>query len=170
MFRRCALFGLLITHSVAWGCGDALVGPGDDPALRTDRTEYLAERIHPDGERREFEIIATYENRTPRNVYLSRCGSGPIYGIAVADGEERVAYNPTWGCGLATPFTIEPGTARVDTLHVEGPNSIPAEGILEGEFQLFYRVWSCPETVDQGCLLPEHLLVSNVFSVRLADE
>jgi len=99
-------------------------------SLRLDRSEYSATCLRGQGNTCSyaFTLVATYENRTPDTLYVSRCyptDPTPMYGIeTVGDTTEDAAYDPVWACvGHDSPIVIAPHAARVDTLRIEGPNA-----------------------------------------------
>ncbi len=146
--------------------------------LRLDRSEYSATcgRGKNNACSYAFTLVATYENRTPDTLYVSRClpaDPTPSYGIvASGDTTEDPAWDPMWACvGHDYPIVIAPHAARVDTLRIEGPNSFDGKtnapmGKFEGEFRLLYKVRSCELGRTKCQLLPE-LERAGTFRVHL---
>ena len=135
--------------------------------FRLDRSEYSATCIRGKSNTCSyaFTLVATYENRTPDTLYVSRCyptDPTPMYDIEVADDTtEDAAYAPMWACvGHDSPIVIAPHAARVDTLQIEGPNSFNGKtnapiGKFEGGFRLLYKVRSCEPGRTKCRPLPE---------------
>jgi hypothetical protein len=135
--------------------------------LRLDRSEYSAtcRRGKSNTCSYAFTLVATYENRTPDTLYVSRCyptDPTPMYGIEMVDDTtEDAAYERVWACvGHDSPIVIAPHAARVDTLRIEGPNAADGKtnapmGKFDGEFRLLYNVSSCQPGRSRCQLLPE---------------
>ena len=172
---RLFLVGLLLS-----GCGPSPAPVDDSYPVTTDRTVYTARPLFPCTAANcayGFTVVASYENRTDRPLYLARCypdSPTPIYGVRVVDPEdEEAAYSPVWACvGHNWAIPVQPGETRVDTLEVVGPNAFDGEtgvpfGVLEGEFYVSYQVQICPEE-DLRCFLVDAAGYSNNFEVKLA--
>jgi hypothetical protein len=150
----------------------------------TDSTAYTARPARQAGDTTEyaFTVVTRLENRGDVPIYLGRCypnSPEPIYGVQRLDTtaapqrmRDRAAYDPIWACvGHDYPFEVPPGTARVDTLRLTGPNAwdgVTHEGLghLEGRFRLAYRVGACPPRSGR-CARPDALWYTNAFTVRL---
>ena len=162
------------------GCfllADSEPSPSELP-LRTDQTQYIAQQARG-GTRPTygFDLIARYENRTGRTVFLARCypdSPHPIYGVELVGQKDDwgAAYDRAWACvGHENPIAVAAGETRADTLHMTGPNAWPHGsgqhfGVLEGRFRLRYGAQSCRSEI--GCELPDSLQRSNEFEVRLS--
>lgn len=171
----------------AWvlGCAARTISPRDlgpvsDGALVTDATGYVAQRVVGSARpiQYRFTVISRFQNRSAAAVYLARCypdSPQPIYGIGAADSSAVAsAYEPFRACvGHESQFEVLPGTARVDTLHVQGPNVFDgvrqrALGATSGVFRLKFFVSSA-----RGYRVPgarDTLVVSNAFIVRTSDQ
>ncbi|NOT08904.1 MAG: hypothetical protein HOP28_11950 [Gemmatimonadales bacterium] len=167
--------GALITG----GCW--LTGASDDPFLTTDRSTYVAAHLGGEGisERFSFVVIARFENRDDRVVYLARCFADsrtPIYGVLAVDATDSQgsAYDGAWGCvGHDRQFAVQPGDFRTDTLHLQGPNSYNGlthepYGATTGRVRLYYDVRYCPG--DGGCPAPRSFGYSPIFTITKAPE
>jgi hypothetical protein len=153
------------------------LGPVPSGSLTTDATGYVADRVGSTGlGDYEFSVISRFENTTAAPVYLVRCSPDsprPEYLVSTADGsEDESAYNPIWACvGGAIPFEILPGAVRIDTFHVQGPNSFDevkkqSSGRTEGVFRLSILVGSGGSGTPA---VPDSLGVSNAFVVRTSE-
>lgn len=144
----------------------------------TDSRVYEARPIDPPGPNQRFQLtlVARFQNQGDRTLYLDRCNPDsphPIYGFRAVDFPElEVAWSYVCaGVGHDRDFRIPPRAMRTDTLRIVGPSLFTflgePIGVLEGEFQLVYRVLDCPgdECWDQRA--PDSLGVSNSFTVRL---
>lgn len=179
--ERSAIFPLLL---LLISCSILSEGPKEELTTKnlvfqTDQSTYttqLKENLPP--AIYGFTIIATFENRTDQTIYLSRCDPNsrqPIYGLKLLNAEEsdRSGYSWFYACaGHNHPIAVRPGSVRIDTLHISGPNSWDhftkeSSGVLEGKFQLGYDVLTCRS--GDGCDLPDSLSQSNEFEVRLAE-
>jgi hypothetical protein len=149
-------------------------------AFTTDSSAYTA---HPTNRHNEaiiysFRVIARFENRTDKALYLERCSpksAQPKYAVvAVRRLIGRAgypAYSPIWACGgHDSPIEVSAGAVRVDTLQLRGPNSFDAtnrsDDAVEGRFRLRYFVGFCRAAI--GCDRPINGQLSNPFRVRIA--
>jgi len=145
--------------------------------LQVDQSEYHAACAKGKGAacRYTFTLVARYENQTGRPLYLSYCPPRyrtPRYRIpAIGDTTQDSGYDRAWFCvGHDDPIVMAPGTTRVDTLRVEGPNVLDGhtnapQGMLDGEFRLVYEVGTCHDEGVVRCLLPLEERSSGVFRV-----
>lgn len=161
--------------------------------IQTDSTSYVAEQedIEPGADPLYgFKVEARFENTTGQTIYLSRCGEQlSMHGASRVGPEPREYETSAYVLSPApwqqqdcapNPIALTPGTARTDTLEIQGPgpgardhNGEPT-GELEGQFVLKYVAGLCLEekdgTTTVGCLLsPENLPRSNSFEVQLAE-
>lgn len=169
--------------SLGEGLGPA-DGPADDPIarsgepLQTDRLLYDARLVEGEGnfERYGFDVVVRFTNSTDQPLYLQRCypdSRTPIYGVSPADAGAGVesAYDAVWACvGHDRQFVVGPGAARLDTLHILGPNSWDgrtheSRGALEGRFRLTYDIQVCGGA--SYCPAPRSASMSNAFDVRI---
>jgi hypothetical protein len=150
-------------------------------ALTTDSTAYTAHSTnrHNNALVYSFRVIARFENRTDKPLYLGRCSpksAQPTYAvIAVRRLIGRAgypAYSSIWACGgHDSPIAVAPGAVRIDTLQLRGPNSFDAstnrsDDAVEGRFRLRYFVEFCRAVI--GCDRPITKQLSNPFRVRIA--
>jgi hypothetical protein len=152
-------------------------------ALTTDSVEYVARSARASSPASySFRIIARFENRTDKSVFLGRCypnSPGPVYGLESLDAphtdtnpQSGAAYSPMWACvGHDRQIEVLPTATRTDTLRISGPNTWDGRtqqpfGVLEGRFRLLYFVRLCPG--DMPCAVADHMEYSNVFMVRLS--
>lgn len=153
----------------------------DDIVFETDQSAYTS-YLDPDEEwiTYRFTLVARFENRSNRTIYLSSCkpdSPNPIYGLKLLDENQskRSAYGWIYACsGHNQPLSVPARSIRVDTLHVRGPMSWQhgthqPTGIFEGSFRLLYQAQTCRETDGEGCHLPDSLSQSNEFEVRLSE-
>lgn len=164
----------------AAACAGGLGPDAGNVVLRTDRTAYVATYEKGEGTYRTygFRVIAELENHSGATVYLSRCYPDspiPIYHVTLVDGEDAwgAAYSGVWACvGHNDQIAVPAGAARVDTLHLTGPNAwdgVTKEpfGAFTGLMQLHYEIQTCRG--DGACGLPV-AGASNTFRVELDRE
>ena len=143
-------------------------------ALRTDQSSYTAVSISgepPVGGRYAFQVIATFENRLPRTLYLARCYPDsrlPVFGV-VMEPDGGSAFDQVWACvGHDQQIAVRPGETRTDTLYIQGPNGWDGRtgvpfGLLEGRMRIQYYPQSCRG--DGECRVGA--FVSAPFTVQL---
>lgn len=146
--------------------------------LLTDHGSYVARRISPDSPARyQFTIVARFENRSAITLYLGRCypdSPQPMFGVGFAASVEQSAYDPVWGCvGHDKQFEMIPGSVRVDTFQISGPNEFDGYtntpiGVLEGTYRLRFDVRLAKG--DGAPEAPDSLRLSNTFDVRISQE
>ena len=183
--RRRALTTLTTLGALALappGCTTPLnPDAGEEAALRVDRDRYVAARVGGEGRqlRYGFQVIARFENRSARTLYLARCypdSPTPIYGVRLVDGTDRwgSAYDGAWACvGHDEQIEVRPGAARTDTLQLIGPGAFDgrtgeAFGTLVGRMRLVYEVQSCRG--DGACRLDRRAGESGTFTVELSPQ
>lgn len=148
-----------------------------DIHLTTDRSAYVAgQETEGPRSRYGFDLVARFQNRTSRTVYLDRCHpdtSHPVYAIELVEPQDEhgAAYNRSWACVEMQPIEVAAGQTRTDTLHIDGPNAWPNGsarhlGELEGRFRLRYDVRTCRSEI--GCRVPDSLAWSDPFDVEVA--
>jgi hypothetical protein len=163
------------------GCEAWSVTGGDQPivSIQTDQASYRTHLIGGEGTKRtySFNVVTRLENRGTAPAYLSVCRDGqrttPLYSSQLVNGDSLASgYVVVWACAGTQPVRLDPGTARVDTLRFLGPSRrdgrtgepYPLQA-LEGDFQAFFVISSCPAEVT--CPLPIAETKSNVFHVAL---
>lgn len=158
MFRIGVLAAVLLSSASCDVFGPAAV------RVKTDSAEYVAEALGT-GPQYGFTAVVTIHNGRPSAVVLEACDREvPTYALRGAHGGAAVvAYDPVWSCAAVPGIRVEPGETRTDVIHVRGPNAImhgtgEFPGVLEGEFELVYRV------CGGGC----RRFASNSFRVTLA--
>jgi hypothetical protein len=175
-FETRLIASLLIAGSIP-ACSDGFGPPQDreGEALQTDRTRYVATRVPGTSGiyvQYGFTAIVTFANRGGETVYLNNCyanSTSPTYGVELVSSDERSGLDPAWACvGHDRQLAVPPGASRVDTLFISGPNGWQAgvpTGVLEGVFQLRYRVRTGPG--ESAPSAPDSLSYSNRFEVRV---
>lgn len=159
--------GLLLSACSMFVDGKEILSEGR--ALQTDRQEYEAE-LSDEGYRKVLiEIPMTYTNVTAEIVYLIGCRhpSMPVLQKFEA-GKWIVAYSGVELMCLSPPWALDPGEVFRDTLsvrgHLPGQNAAP---IFDTEVAGLYRLKRAVYSDLEGeAMLPESLLVSNLFEVR----
>lgn len=147
--------------------------------LWTDSLRYIAQRgrqVTPGVYEYQLTLVVRWQNPMPAPLYLPRCvaGGAPAYTV-ITTREVRTAYTPASLCPEGVrPLRIDPGSARVDTLHlriehaarpdweqIEGPRA-------EGMFRLAVDVLTCDDGTP-ACRPPrlDRLSRSRPFQVRL---
>ena len=155
------------------------LGPVPDDAFTTDATGYVArefERLWGQP-RYRFTVVSRFVNRGPLPLFLGRCypdSTKPTFSVVLADmSPTESAYSGAWACvGHDRQFVVAPGSVRVDTVEVQGPNMFDGMthrpfGITEGAFRLYFDVRLAPG--DGAPSAPMHLRVSNAFIVRTSN-
>ena len=148
-----------------------------DAVLTTDSSKYTATYLRGEGSSRTygFRVVARFENRTRRTLYLQRCypdSPGPVYSLrGVSQDAWGSAFNPVWACvGHDQQIEVPAGESRTHTLLLRGPNSFDRTGqhfgSLVGPMQIAYSVQGCRG--DGECRLDD-LVVSDPFTVELTD-
>jgi len=167
-------------------CSDAPTEPSlsaelvanDDGNFTTDRTVYTATSDRSVGYTRyTFQLTARFTNNTNQPEYLSRCypnSASPTFGVELLDPAADTwgsAYDMAWACvGHDAQFEVAPGTTRVDTYEVSGPNAFDGVthrpfGTLTGRMRLVYGVQGCRG--DGACRLTSSIGQSTPFEVRV---
>jgi hypothetical protein len=156
-------------------CADG-IGP-HDLLLTLDQASYVAGYVSGEGNYRQygFTVLAQFHNRTAQDLYLVRCyPSSPIptfdvelVGITDSWGS---GYSPNWACvGHDQQIRVAAGEARVDTLHLRGPNAFNGYtgepyGVMSGRMRITYQVQDCRGEAGT-CELPRPYGLSPVFTV-----
>ena len=180
---RMIAIGMVCVSLLPGGCSgvtDPLpdLGPVPDGVFMTDATGYVARRIPDSGTvpRYRFTVITRYENRGTASLFLGRCfptSPQPVFSVVAAGSSVRSGYEYVWACvGHDKQFEVPPSAVRVDTLHVEGPNTFDgvthqAIGVTSGRFKLLFTVGLVAGDGVPGAPLPVRL--SNEFLVRTSD-
>jgi hypothetical protein len=166
--------------------------PDSGKLIRTDKRVYRLERVpapprSPEAEKSilrpppapeysEFRIIARFENRTGKQIFLNQCRNRPMFSLEKRTAEGWVwAYE--WGCvpsTLSEPPTLAPGAVQVDTLlvrHYHSPNWSPIFRVPEipGTYRLVYhyeRTWPPPPGRYHERLAPIEQRISNSFVIE----
>ena len=155
------------------------LGPVPNESFTTDATGYMAREFErPWGQPRyRFTVISRFANRGLVPLYLGRCypnSTKPLYSVVMADASPtESAYSGVWACvGHDHQFLVLPGSVRVDTMEVQGPNMFDGMthrpfGVTEGAFRLYFDVRLAPG--DGAPSAPMNIRVSNAFIVRTAN-
>lgn len=162
---------------VVSACTRDPAGPPADPnaPLQLDATRYVA--AVPTGgtdRRRAFQVIVRLVNRTGDTLFLANCfpsSTTPMFGVHMAEASsgQASAYAQVYGCtGHSNQLPVAPGTVRVDTLTVRGPNTYDGRtgqhfGVLEGLMRLSYGVQTCRG--DGACRVARDATQSSPFLV-----
>jgi hypothetical protein len=140
-------------------------------SIRTDQSTYVAEHLggkYPYA-RYGFTLVIAATNTGTTTVFLSRCSdsSPPMLTVASAEPDVRSGYGHGWACVGADPLPFPPGSSRLDTVFVAGPNSWDGitkepKGVLEGAFRVVYLLGHC-----DTCLIQPTLDSSPPFDVAV---
>ncbi|MFA5891926.1 MAG: hypothetical protein WDA27_13410 [Actinomycetota bacterium] len=182
--RLIALFGVSVFLLAACNGRPAsaprTTPPGETEApVQTDARIYYLEES---ADRFDAEAVATYTNRTGRQVFFERCKSdsqGPVYRIrrVGANADRRSLVFAVWACVGGVPTgALPPGgtlTARVWLGSTKSPGASPPDEPEDriGTFQITFEL--CREHAEESgkCqALPDSERVSNEFEVRFKEQ
>jgi len=172
----------------------SLVGSNGDSSdslemIQTDRDLYTAEQLEtpvsgPFLRQYEFEMIATFENKSDDTIYVNSCfghiylQAGPVLASPLSDDDESSYYINCSSAGSLTTIALEPGVVRIDTLLVRSPMEWDRFnkplGVAEGTFQLImHRTGTCLD--DENSIASEcefsrdEMPRSNTFEIKLEE-
>jgi hypothetical protein len=165
--------------------------PSHSPALKpsehgailtTDAKSYVAIGNGASFEQSfHFLVVSRFENHSEDTMFLERCypnSAQPLFSVVDVDSaakvapDDRPAYSQMWACvGHDKQIEVAPGTVRIDTLRVDGPNTFNGHtgvgyGKLEGIFRLCFVARR--GRGERAPYVPYSERVSNPFTVRTA--